>query len=148
MALFSDSDWMLRTVEQKRNSVNIRIEILKPILEVFADNPIFGSGYGKVDKLIYDQLGYKLTAHNIFFGVLLHYGILTLFLFLYLLMISLKDLVKAYEVSIKWEYSYYIVTNFTILIALIFNGLFHDSILLFYFWYVLSQSRFLLKKAI
>ena len=66
----------------KEGSFGVRLEVFSPLLNVINSYPLLGIGFGNIKAVLLKDLGYEMTAHNMFLGVVTQFGIPSLLMLL------------------------------------------------------------------
>lgn len=126
--------------ENKETSGNYRIMVLLPLMNLILDNFFFGVGYGNIPELMLQRVGLEINTHNIFFEVLLSFGIFCFIAFVSLLILSYRSMSQAIKISTSYEIRILISIAIASLTALLFHGMFHAIHIHFMFWLMISIS--------
>jgi len=126
--------------ENKETSGNYRIMVLLPLMSLILDNFFFGVGYGNIPELMLQRVGLEINTHNIFFEVLLSFGIFCFIAFILLLILSYKRMSLAIKLATSYEIRILTSIGIASLTALIFHGMFHAIHIHFMFWLMIAIS--------
>lgn len=123
-------------------SDQIRVMALESGIDYFLSNPVFGVGFYNFSVLFNQDTGINIYAHNNFIETAADLGIIGFYIYYSILWKVLKDCIK------RNMYSEDRMLIFSLIVALLFNGLFIVYLMIPFVWvliailYALSQSRY------
>jgi len=107
---------------------------LEHFFPIIAENPFFGVGYGNLSGIMEEMTGYRVNAHNIFFGVAVEFGLIALFFFSMVILLSIRGMTFAIFLAENRTERLTLGCVFASLSGLLFHGMFHEIYVNMIFW--------------
>lgn len=138
--LLTDGNGGISVFSNKETSAGYRVLMLETAIASFSFADIFGIGYGNYSKLIEPVIGEAINSHNIFIGIGLEFGLLSLLLFLVLTGLTVFIYIKSFQRSLTVASQ--LTTGFYCgsLLGLIVHGLFHEIYINFLYWFMVASA--------
>ena len=122
----------------KEESIGVRIIMMNHIWPIFLENPWFGIGYDNFSKFMYEATGHRINSHNIFLGIAVEFGFFALAMFTTIIILSLQSIGRTIRSSICCIQRLSLGCVLSILIGLLFHGLFHEVYINLLFWITIA----------
>lgn len=124
----------------KNTSVGSRYEVIKVSLGIWSDNKLFGVGFNQLkSEIALRNIPIKISAHNIFIGILVEYGIFAFLVFvifiIYLFYKNTYNIMRCGDEHSK-KTLVIIVSSFS---GFLVNGMFHESYVNVLLWLVIAM---------
>ena len=129
----------------KEESQGVRLIVLDHVLDLIADNPLWGVGYGNLSLIMEEIIDYRINAHNIFLGMVLEFGLIALIFFCTVIFLSFISMNSAISSTMNRSDRLTIGCVLACLIAILFHGLFHEIYVNFMLWFFISLGAVLPK---
>lgn len=129
-----------KLVRDKNLSTQYKFDVLLPYLEIFTKNIFFGVGYGNLGDAAAPFNIEQKSAHNIFLGIGLEFGLFSLILFILILLGVFFNMrrICLYEKGGSLKLMSSLILG--IFVGMVANGLVHEIYINFMFWFFLSIS--------
>ncbi len=141
----SDISGSVTVSSNKEESGGYRLLVLMPFFKIMMSNALFGVGYGNLPRILEGYVGLKINAHNIFFGIGLEFGLVALFFFLAVIVLSFRSMLAALSMTHDPVGRATIGCYFGSLAGLIFHGMFHEIYINFTLWFFIASGAALEK---
>jgi O-antigen ligase len=117
-----------------------RVSVLRPYSEVFMKNFVFGVGYGNLTEAVSSYNLEQRTAHNIFLGIAMAYGIGAIVVFIGLIFSALNRVRKRClkETDSQTRSSLGVILG--VVLGLIANGMVHEDYIQIILWLFVTLS--------
>ena len=122
----------------KENSQSVRLLVLEHFLPIIAENPFFGVGYGNLSGIMEEMTGYRVNAHNIFLGVAVEFGLIALFFFCMVILLSMRCMTFAITLAENRTDRLTLGCVFASLSGLLFHGMFHEIYVNMMLWFFVA----------
>jgi O-antigen ligase len=141
LSFISSFDVQSLVLQNKLESINIRLRAFSTYFELLFQNPIFGIGYDNTKYEVERAIGLKINSHNIFFGIAIEYGFIAFIIFILLLskaVFNVKDTIRRSNLDLQKRQLYGLVLG--CLIGFLIHGLFHQIYVNSMFWLIILCS--------
>lgn len=146
LSFTSSFDDQSLVLQNKLESINIRLRAFSTYFELLFQNPIFGIGYDNTKYEVQRAIGLKINAHNIFLGIAIEYGFIAFIVFILLLskaVFNVKNTIRRSTLDLQKRQLYGLVLG--CLIGYLIHGLFHQIYVNSMFWLLILCSISVLK---
>ena len=138
----TSSDIAISVEQNKLLSQNYRYIIGAEYLPTIMENPLYGIGHGNFNQLLFSKSYLWNNSHNILFGVVIEYGIISGILFIVLIIMPIKRLIFLIGMISSKSERLSIGILLAIIFGILFHGMFHENLINMNLWLflVLGQS--------
>lgn len=138
--MLTDNAGEVSVFGNKETSAGYRLIMLDTAFSAFSLADIFGIGYGNYSKIIEPVIGESINAHNIFVGIGLEFGFLSLLLFVLLTILTISVYIRALrrssDVKVQVIVGFYIGSLFGLMV----HGLFHEIYINLLYWFMVANA--------